>query len=356
ALAGLAVDYLIMAFAGALWLLFLGRVLAGVAGSTWAVANAYVADIADEESRAKSFGIVSAAGAAGLILGPAIGGLLGAVDVRTPFYAAAALTAANVVYGYFVLPETLTPENRRPFEWRRANPLGGLAHVRRYPLIVGILSAFFLMHMANQSLAHIWAFYVKEKFDWNTLQTGVSITFYAITVAVAQGALTGPVVKRFGERRAILFGLISGFCGFVMLATAGVGWLLYVAMIIGACAGFVTPSMQSLMTRAAPANAQGELQGAITSTLAITVITGPLLMTQLFSAFTDDVGVYFAGAPFFLSALIFVATAVLFFSVAGRRHGKPANEDQPQSGAGCATGPVDDAGVENAAALRGRAR
>ena len=316
ALVGLAIDYLVMALAPVLWLLFAGRIAAGVAGSTWSVANAYVADISGESERARNFGVVSAAAAAGLVLGPAIGGLLGAIDVRMPFYVAAALTAANALYGWLVLPETLSPVNRRPFEWRRANPIGGLDQVRRYPTVLGIMAALFLMQVATQALVHIWAFFNAEKFGWSPLQIGLSVTFYGITLAAIQGGLTGPVVKRFGEVNAGLIGLAAGLAAYLIFAFASVGWMMYAGIIIGCFGGFVTPSMQALMTRRVPPNAQGELQGAITCTLAITVVTGPLIMTQLFAAFTAPGAPYFPGAPFLASAFLIIASAILFKAVA----------------------------------------
>ncbi len=315
ALGGLAVDYVFMALAPVLWMLFLGRVIAGVAGATWSVANAYVADVSDEANRARNFGIVSAASAAGLILGPSIGGVLGEIDTRAPFYAAAILTAINMVYGWIVLPETLRPENRRAFAWGRANPLGGLGEIAQYGAVLGILGAFFLMQIATQSLVYIWAFFNKEVFDWSNLQIGLSVTFYGITLALFQGGLTGPVVKRLGEVPTALLGLGAGLVAYGFFAFADQSWMMYAGIVVGCVGGFVTPSMQSLMTRAAPPYAQGALQGAITSTIAITVVLGPIIMTQLFAAFTDAEGLYFPGAPFFLSGLLIIASAVLFRAV-----------------------------------------
>lgn len=312
ALGGLAIDYLFMAVAPALWMLFVGRTLAGVAGATWSVANAYVADVSDGASRAKNFGIVSAAGAAGLILAPALGGVLAGIDTRAPFYVAAALTALNMIYGWIVLPETLRPENRRPFEWRRANPLGGLGEIKHYPSVLGILSALFLMQIATQSLVHIWAFFNKEQFGWNPFDVGVSVTFYAITLAAIQGGLTGEAVKRFGEVTTALIGLMAGLISFLIFAFANAGWQMYVGVFIGCIGGLTTPSMQALMTKVVPENAQGALQGAITCSLAITIVIGPILMTQLFAAFTDDKGAYFPGAPFLMAGVLILASASLF--------------------------------------------
>ncbi len=327
ALGGLAIDYVFMALAPALWMLFVGRVIAGIGGATWSVANAYVADVSDGANRAKNFGIVSAASAAGLILGPSIGGILGDIDARAPFYAAAVLTAINMVYGWIVLPETLKPENRRAFSWRRANPLGGLGEISKYGAVLGILGAFFLMQIATQSLVYIWAFFNKEVFAWSNLQIGLSVTFYGLTLALFQGVLTGAVVKRLGEVATALLGLGAGIVAYSLFAFADQSWMMYAGIVIGCVGGFVTPSMQSLMTRAAPANAQGALQGAITSTIAITVVLGPIIMTQLFDTYTDEEGRYFPGAPFFLSGLLIIASGVLFRAVtAGMNAARPAGQ------------------------------
>lgn len=325
ALLGLAIDYLVMALASTLWVLFVGRVLAGVAGATWSVANAYVADVSDPENRAKNFGIVSAASAAGLILGPAIGGLLGDIDTRAPFYAAAALTAMNMIYGWIVLPETLSQENRRLFSWKRANPFGGINHVRKYPIVLGILCALLLMQLATQSLVYIWAYFNKELFGWTAFQIGLSITFYGITLALVQGGLTGPVVKKLGEKTTALVGLGAGLVAYAIFSFASAGWMMYIGIVIGCIGGFTTPSMQSLMTKAVPANEQGELQGAITSSLAITVVLGPIIMTQLFAHFTRPDHFYFPGAPFFVSAFLIIASAILFKAVTSNLKSDPAS-------------------------------
>lgn len=318
ALAGLSIDYLIMAVAPTLWMLFIGRMLAGLAGSTWAVANAYIADVSDPESRAKNFGIVSAAGAVGLVLGPAVGGVLGSIDPRTPFYAAAAMAAANCLYGWFVLPETVKAENKRDFEWQRANPIGGILQVRSYPMVLGILGALFVLHIANQSIAHIAPFFAKELLDWSTLEIGLATTFYGVCLAGIQGGLTGPTVKKFGEIKAVFLGLAAGAATYSLLSIASTGWMIYAFIFLNAFGGFATPSMQSLMTRAAPANAQGALQGAIASTLAVTVVIGPLLMTQLFSFFTRPDHFYFVGAPFLASAFFALGSMAIFALVVRR--------------------------------------
>ena len=311
-LAGLAIDYFVMAVTPTLLLLFISRVVAGIAGATWPVANAYVADISDKKNRAKNFGIVSAAGAAGLILGPGIGGLLGDYSVRLPFIVAGVLTAANVIYGVFVLPESLKKEDRRTFDLARANPVGGLLQVSGYPKISGVLSALFIMQLATQALVVIWAYFAAERFNWSSSEIGMSITFYAMLLAAVQGGLTGPFVKKFGETKTALIGFGLGLISYMIFTVANAGWMMYVGIAFGVFGGFVTPAMQAIMTNRVPTNVQGELQGAITSVLSITIVIGPLVMTQLFSKFTSEGAPYFPGAPFLASAILVSLSAVLF--------------------------------------------
>ncbi len=341
ALAGLSIDYLIMAVAPTLWMLFVGRMLAGLAGSTWAVANAYIADVSNFENRAKNFGIVSAAGAVGLVLGPAVGGMLGSIDPRAPFYAAAFMAAANCIYGWFVLPETVKSENKRNFEWRRANPVGGIIQVRTYPMVLGILAALFVMHIANQSIAHIAPFFAKELLDWSPLEIGLATTFYGVCLAIIQGGLTGPTVKKFGEIKAVFLGLAAGGATYLLLSIASTGWMIYAFIFLNAFGGFATPSMQSLMTRAAPANAQGALQGAIASTLAVTVVIGPLLMTQLFSYFTRPDHLYFVGAPFLASAIFVAGSAAIFAYIVRRGVSSPTAADSAENQGDNPPGAID---------------
>lgn len=312
ALAGLAIDYFVMALAPTLVLLFISRLIAGIAGATWPVANAYVADISDQKKRARNFGLVSAAGGAGLILGPSIGGLIGEYGVRLPFYAAGILAALNVLYGFFVLPESLQPEGRRAFNIKRANPIGGLIKVSGYKLVPGVLGALFLMQLATQALITIWAYFTLERFDWSKAEIGLSVTFYGILLAVVQGALTGPAVTRFGETKTVLVGLGMGLIAYLIFTVADQGWMMYAGIAVGVFGGFVTPAMQAIMTGKVPANAQGELQGAIASVLAITVIIGPLFMTQLFGYFTTISPIYFPGSPFLASAALMVVSALVF--------------------------------------------
>ena len=312
ALAGLAVDYFVMALAPTLLLLFISRAVAGVLGATWPVANAYVADISAPEKRARNFGVVSAAGAVGLILGPALGGVLGEYGVRLPFIAAGVLTALNAVYGFFVLPESLRHDDRRGLDWKRANPLGGLLQIRRQSLVLGVLTALFFMQLATQALVVIWAYFTIERFGWTPMDVGLSVTFYAVSLAFVQGALTGPMVKQFGEVSVIFFGLVMGLVAYVIFAFATTGWMMYAGIAFGVFGGLITPSMQSIMTHRVPANAQGELQGAITSVLSVTVILGPLIMTQLFARFTTDGGLYFPGAPFLASAALVLICGLVF--------------------------------------------
>ena len=311
-LAGLAIDYFVMAVAPTLLLLFISRAVAGIAGATWPVTNAYVADISDKENRAKNFGIVSAAGAAGLILGPGIGGLLGEYGVRLPFIVAGILTAANVIYGVFVLPESLKEEDRRSFDLTRANPVGGLIQVSGYPKVSGVMAALFTMQLATQALVVIWAYFTAERFGWSPFERGLSVTFYAILLTAVQGGLTGPFVKKLGETKTALLGFGLGLVSYLIFTVADAGWMMYAGIVFGTFGGLVTPAMQAIMTNRVPTNAQGELQGAITSVLSVTIVIGPLVMTQLFSYFTAENAPYFPGAPFLASAVLVSISALLF--------------------------------------------
>src|SRR6056300_592784 len=282
----LAVGYAMMAFAPTLLWLFAARMVAGAASSTFSLAYAYVTDITPEEKRAQRFGMVGAAFGGGFVLGPVIGGVLGEFGERVPFYAAAALGLTNVVYGYFVLGESLNKENRRPFELKRANPVGAMLQMRKYPVVMGLAFAYFLYMIGHMSLPCTWTYYTMEKFDWSESQIGLSLGFAGVFMILVQAFLIRWAIPTFGAFKAGVVGMLAiiiGFCGY---AFSSVGWQMYPWLAIAALSGFVTPAFQAIMTSQIPANAQGELQGALSSVNSITSIIGPLVMTQLFAAFT----------------------------------------------------------------------
>lgn len=335
-LTALSLDYLLLAMAPNLLWLFVGRVIAGVASSTWALSYAYVADVTAPEKRAQRFGMIGAAFGGGFILGPVIGGFLGEFGVRTPFYAAAALGLVNVIYGFLVMGESLSEENRRPFSLRRANPVGTLLQLRKFPIIMGLVTAYFLYMIGHMSLPSSWTYYTMEKFSWSESDIGLSLGFAGIFMILVQAFLIRWAIPRFGAYYAGVIGMLAmviGFCGY---AFASSGWQLYPWLALAALSGFVTPALQAIMTQQIPANAQGELQGALSSMSSLTSIIGPLLMTQLFALFTGaDALSYFPGAPFFAAAVLSALCLLIFVSVV-QRHGLT---ELGKAGAGAAEGP-----------------
>ncbi|MGD9723411.1 MAG: TCR/Tet family MFS transporter [Pirellulales bacterium] len=310
-------DYAVMGLAPTLSWLFLGRTIAGVAGASYTTANACVADISPPDKRAQNFGMMGAAFGTGFILGPAIGGLLDDFGPRAPFFAAAALALLNVTYGYFVLPETLAPESRRAFTWRRANTLGTLLQMRKYPIVLPMATAMFLWQLGHQSLPNIWAYYAKLKFGWSGKAIGMSLAYAGVTMIIVQGGLVRMLLPRLGEKRAAFLGIAVAIAGYLGYAFASEGWMIYVVMTFASLMGLAYPSMNGLMSRAVPSSSQGELQGGLASVYSLTTIIGPLVMTQLFGYFASAAApVYFPGAAFAFAALLTVGCAVVFVRAA----------------------------------------
>jgi DHA1 family tetracycline resistance protein-like MFS transporter len=304
-LAGFSLDYALMGFAPAVWWLFLGRALSGVFGATYSTAGAYIADVSPKEKRAQNFGLIGAAFGVGFIVGPMIGGLLGELSPRAPFFAASALAFANLIYGWIVLPETLTLENRRPFDWKRANPLGGLFQMRLHPAVLGLLAAAFLFQLGHQAYPAIWSFYMIERFDWSSFNVGVSLGAVGVASAIVQGGLTRVVIPKLGEVRTLYLGLGLGVLAYVGFALASHGWLIYAWIPIAGLAGLSGPALQGLMSNRVPDNAQGELQGALSSLTSLSAIIAPLLLTAVFARFSSpDAPIYLPGAPFLIGAFI----------------------------------------------------
>jgi len=307
------IDYLIMGFAPTLFWLFVGRSIAGMAGASFTPAYAYLADVSPPDRRAQNFGLIGAAFGTGFILGPAIGGLLGAMGTRAPFFAAAGLALMNYLFGLFVLPESLPRESRRPFDLRRANPLGTLLQIRKYPSVIGLLQVLFLWQLAHQVFPSTWAYYTMLKFDWSEQAVGISLAFVGTIMAVSTAGMTRLLVPRLGEQRAALSGLLSGSAAFFGYAFASRGWMMYAFLVAWLFAGLVLPSIQGLMSRQIPANAQGELQGGVASLYSLTAVVGPPLMTQLFGYFSSGrARVHFPGAAFLCAALLAIAGLVVF--------------------------------------------
>jgi MFS transporter, DHA1 family, tetracycline resistance protein len=309
----LGIDYLIMAVAPNLLWLFVGRIISGIMGATWAAANSCVADKIAPAERGRAFGLLGAGGAAGFVTGPALGGLLGLWGDRAPFYAAAALALIGALVGWRYLGETLAIERQRPFDWHRANPVGSLLQMRGFPLVVGILTVIFLMQLAAQSQIAIWSYYTILKFQWTPVTVGLSMALFGVLIGIAQGFMAGRLMARFGEARVAVRCLFTVIPAYLIFAFASAGWMMFAGMIVSIFANATFPAMQAMMTRVTPENAQGELQGAIASTVGITSIIGPLMMTAVFGHFADQNGLYFPGAPFVLAALI-MAVAVAYLA------------------------------------------
>lgn len=319
-LAALSLDYLLMAAAPTLLWLFLARMIAGVASSTFSLSYAYITDITPVEQRAQRFGMIGAAFGGGFILGPVIGGFLGEFGPRFPFYAAAALGLLNLIYGYFVLGESLSAEERRPFELKRANPIGAMLQIRKYPVVLGLAIAYFLYMLGHLSLPSTWTYYTMEKFAWTESQIGLSLGFAGVFMILVQAFLIRWAIPVLGAFKAGIVGMLAIIIGFMGYAFAATGWQLYPWLALASISGFVTPAFQSIMTSQIPANAQGELQGALSSINSITSIVGPLLMTQLFAAFTgEQASFYFPGVSFFAAAILSVLCLLIFIPVV-RRH------------------------------------
>jgi len=314
-LIAMGLDYFLMAWAPSLFWLFLGRAISGMMGATWAAANSTIADMFATDERAAKFGLLGGAGAAGFVLGPAIGGVLGEIDLRLPFYAAAVLAIAGAAAGWFFFLEPLPPEKRRSFSWMRANPLGTLFRMRRMPVVIGIILVIFLLQLGSQATMTSWAFSLIERFQWTPLAIGISVAVYGLLLAVVQGGLTGLAIRRFGAVHTAVMGCIAAVPAFLLIAIAPSGAVLYVGIIIGAFGGLAFPAFQGLMSERVDPDAQGELQGAIASTISIASIAGPLIMSPIFAHFSDRTGVYLPGAPFLLAALLSVAGGLLFWRI-----------------------------------------
>ncbi|KWV92856.1 TCR/Tet family MFS transporter [Erythrobacter sp. YT30] len=314
----LGIDYIIMAMAPDLWWLFAGRILSGIMGASWAAANSCIADMAGPEDRGKLFGMLGGAGASGFVIGPAIGGVLGEYWVRAPFFAAAILCIGGAAIGYFALRETLPADRRRPFTMARANPLGTIFQMAKTPLVLGFLGVIFLMQTAAQSTMSVWSYYTRLKFDWSEFDIGLGVAFYGLMLAFTQAGLTGVLIKRFGVKATAIGGLVIGLQSYVMMAFAPTGSFLIAAILVGSIAGVTFPAIQQMMSERIAEDAQGELQGAVASTMSITSIFGPVMMTGVFAAYADDQGMYFPGAPFLLSALVGYTALALLWRVSVR--------------------------------------
>jgi MFS transporter, DHA1 family, tetracycline resistance protein len=314
--AGLGFDYILMALAPTLGLLFVGRLISGITTSNISTAFAYVTDVTPPEKRAKQFGLISAAFGLGFIIGPAVGGLLGNVHLRLPFWIAAGLSLTNAIYGFFILPESLPPERRSKNAWHMANPLGSLTLLRSHPELGGLAVVTALYYLAHQALPSIFVLYTDYRYGWSERTIGLSLAAVGVCVSLVSGMLVGPFVKRFGERTGLLSGLGFGFLAFTGFALASRGWMIFAAIPFIALWGIAGPAMQSLMSQRVDPTSQGKLQGAINSLRAITGMIGPLVFTQVFAiAISSHVSVHLPGAPYYLAGLLMLASASVAYLV-----------------------------------------
>lgn len=321
----LGVDYLVMGFAPTLGWLFLGRFLAGIAGASFTPAYAFVADVSPPEKRAQNFGLISAAFGVGFILGPALGGLLGNLGPRAPFFVAAALSLLNFVYGWLVLPETLSPERRRAFDWKRANPLGTLVQMRKHPELLGLLGALSLWMIAHQVMPGTWSFYTKYRFDWSEGTIGASLALAGLLIALSQALIVRVIVPRTGERPAALAGIAITAVGYFGYGMATEGWMMFAWLSTWLVGAIVMPTTNGYMSRRVAPEAQGELQGAVASLFSMSSIVGPPLMTQLFSRFSAaNAPVHAPGAAFFAASALTAGCFGLYWNATRKLQPVPA--------------------------------
>jgi MFS transporter, DHA1 family, tetracycline resistance protein len=311
---GFGIDYLFLAFAPTYAWLFIGRVIAGVTGASITTGFAYIADISTVETRAKNFGMVGAAFGLGFIIGPVIGGLLGHFGPRVPFYAAAALALINWLYGYFVLPESLSRENRREFDWKRANPLGSLLSLKKYPALSGLVISIVLVYLASHAVQSNWSYFTMYRFKWDEKMVGISLGVVGLLVAIVQGGLIRFINPKLGNEKSIYTGLLLYTIGMFLFGIATQGWMMFVFLIPYCSGGIAQPALQAVMAGQVPPNAQGELQGALASLQSACAIVGPLVMNNLFFYFShNQAPVYLPGAPFLLGAILLFSAFVVSY-------------------------------------------
>lgn len=302
---GFAIDYLFLALAPTLAWLFVGRVIAGIFGASITTCSAYIADVSPPEKRAQNFGMIGAAFGIGFILGPVIGGLLGEFGTRIPFYASAVLAFLNAIYGLLVLPESLAPEKRREFSWKRANPLGNLQQLKRNKLIIGLAVAVFFLYVASHSVQAVWNFFTMYKFNWSESMVGYSLGLAGLLSGLVQGLLIRYIIPKIGEKRSVYIGIFFYALGLALFAFATQGWMMFAFLLPYCLGGISGPALQGIMSNQIPDNEQGELQGGITSLMSLSAIVGPPLMTGIFAYFTKESSAFqFAGAPMLLGSIL----------------------------------------------------
>lgn len=318
---GFGVDYLVTALAPTFGWLFVGRIFAGITGASFSTASAYIADISTPETRARNFGMIGAAFGVGFILGPMLGGLLGELGTRVPFYAAAGLALINWLYGYFVLPESLPVEKRRAFDWKTIIPGLSLLKLKKYPAIFGLFLSFFFIYLAAHAVQSNWSFYTIHVFHWSEGMVGISLAVVGALVGVVQGLLIRFINPKLGNEKSVYLGLILYSMGLLLFGLATQGWMLFVFLVPYCLGGIAGPAIQAIMATHVPSNEQGELQGSLTSLMSVTSVIGPILMTSLFTTFTQAKGaMHIPGMPFFAGALFMLISAFMAWWVLRKDH------------------------------------
>lgn len=332
---GFGIDYIFLALAPAYGWLFIGRVIAGITGASYTTATAYIADISpDPAERAKNFGMIGAAFGLGFVLGPALGGLLAIWGIRAPFFAAAVLCLLNCLFAYFFLPESLSKENRRPFEWKRANPFGALKFLTRHPEIGNLAFSFFLIYMAAQAVQSQWNFFTQYRFHWSNGMVGLSLTVVGVLIGGVQAGLTRVVNPKLGNEKSIYIGMSLYTIGLVLFGFASQSWMMFVFLIPYCLGGIAGPAFQSVISGKVQPSHQGELQGTLTSIMSVTNIIGPIMMAATFNYFTSDKApFYFPGMHFLIGAAFMLMSTIIIYRVLSRGKNRPAPTtlDQPAS-------------------------
>jgi len=334
-LLGLTFDYVMMSIAPFVWYLFIGRIVAGIAGAALATATAYMADITPPHKRTHRFGLIGAAFGLGFIIGPVVGGELGEIGPRVPFFAAAALAFTNFLFGLFVLPESLPKSARRKFDISRANPLGAVLALKKYPSVLWLLGVLFFFQLAAQSLPTVFSYFTVEMFNFSSSLIGRTLGAFGLGFAISQAVLAGPLSRGIGEPAVAMVGLLAAVAAFAGVALSADVFYLYLFIMVGTVSGLAPPAINGVLSRQVPDNGQGELQGAVNAASSLATIIGPLAATQIFSYYTTTPGSagYFPGAPF-IAASASVAAALLLFAFAAWRFElgrRPSIADHPRA-------------------------
>ena len=318
---GFSLDFLLLAYAPTIIWLFIGRILSGITGASFTTASAYIADVSTSENRTKNFGLMGAAFGLGFIIGPVLGGLLGQFGTRVPFIAAAILCMLNFLYGYFILPESLDKDKRRPFEFKRANPIGAFLHLKKYPNLIGLVLAIFILYVGSHAVQSNWNYFTMYKFNWDEKMVGISLGIIGLFVGIVQGGLIRWINPKIGNVKSIYFGLALYTIGMFLFAFATESWMMFVFLIPYCLGGIAGPALQAVVSEQVDPSEQGEIQGTLTSLMSASSIVGPPMMASVFYYFTHDEAPFiFPGAPFVLGGFLMLISTVLAFRTLKKNH------------------------------------